>query len=674
MWERFFIACALGAVFLVCPGFLFARIFRLPYGKALCAAPLFSSAIFSILSIVYEELGILASPISVVVIPALALTSLAAVSRLVSKGEKHSGDDIPLQTIALYVFAGISVGLLVFVKQLDGPFSILQSWDEIHHLNGTQAFAESGVFSFFHGAVYTSDEAALAPNGTGSFYPAGWQVICALLAQVVHSHAALAINATNYLFSSFVFPLGMALFLSILFEGDERLIRTGAIVATSFVAFPWLLTLWGPIYPNLAAYCVIPAACSLFLDGFAADRIFSAIRLAILFLLGIAGIALLHPNGVFVIAVMLGSFLVHEALVGRLQNKIGFNSGSYRRDALILTAIFAVLWFIVNRLPFMLNVTDFVWQKYQTPSQAVVDFVTLGYVDGFFGASSPQLLLAFFLVFGIVDSVKSDKNAWLIMSYAFWGFALILSTSTEGIIKQLVAGFWYTDHCRLASAAALCAIPFATVGAQAFFDLAAEKVVSFIPMLGSRMSSVCVLVLYISLIFFPNCRIPGFLDTDTSFGRLCSMIESEYRIGAGMLDEEEWVFLEEVAEIVPEGAIVANNPLDGSVFAFGAYDIHVLYRSVSGYDDSELESSALVRNNIDEYIDDDTVRASVDELGVEYVLLLNIDSSDSGYINYIMGDGTEFWPGLYDIDENTPGFTLILEDGDMRLYMLDDAA
>lgn len=674
MWPSFFIACAVGALFLLCPGYLVLRLAFLSRGRALCAAPLFSSLLFSLLGIACEQLDIAASPLTVVAIPSAVLFASAIVIRFLGKtGEQNEESDIPLRTIVQYAVIGLIAGLAIFVKQLDGPLSFVQGWDVVHHLNGTQAFAESGVFSFFHGAVYTVEEAEIAPMGPGSFYPAGWQIVCALLTQAMHVPAALGINATNYLFSSLVFPLGMAFFLNCLFEGNEYLLRLGSFTSISFSAFPWLLTLWGPIYPNLAAYCVVPMVCALFIDGYREVPLSRRVRSLILFLLGMLGTALLQPNGVFVVAVMLGSFLIWEALEGRLQEKVGISSGSYYRDALLLIAIFALLWLLVNRAPFMRNVTDYVWERYQSPVQAVINFISLGYVDGFFEASSAQLLLAALIVYGVVRATRDKRSRWLIQAYLFWGVALVLTTSTDGIVKQLVAGFWYTDHCRLASAAVFCAIPLVTVGLEGVLTRIGEALETREPAISSKRLMTKAIVLYLLVVFFPSYHIPGYADVSTGFGRLCASIESAYRVGSGMLDIDEQAFLEQAAELIPEGAVVANNPLDGSVFAFGVYDIHVLYRNVSGYGESELESSKEIRNNLDEYRENGAVQDSVEELDVEYVLLLNVDSRESSYINYILGDGTDAWPSLYEIDEKTPGFTLILEEGDMRLYELDEA-
>lgn len=676
MWPEFFIACSLGAAFLLCPGYLFLRVFRMARGYAVCAAPLFSTLLFSILGIIYESTGIFADPVSIFLIPT-ALLALISVALLLATKDTAQGDqaDISPRVILLYAAVGLVAGALIFVSQLEGPLSFLESWDEVHHLNGTQAFAESGVFSFFYSSSYTAQEAAtIAPVEAGGFYPSGWQVVCALVVQAVRVPASLAINAVNYIYSSLVFPLGMALFLTLLFENDKKLLIVGSLVSVSFVAFPWLLICWGPIFPNLAAFCGVPAACAFFLRSYREQSILKAIRDLALFLLGLLGIMFLQPNGIFVVAVMIGSFLIQEALQGCLQERIGFASKNHVRDALVLTFLFAVLWFAVNRMPSLRGLVEFNWESYQSPARALINFAILGYVDGFFTESAAQPVLAILLVYGIARALQKKSHVWLFQSYLFWGAALVLSTSTEGPLKHLLAGFWYTDHCRLASAAAISAIPLATIGVGDLLQRLAAVFGNRLPKGRERLAGAAAAVLYVAVIFFPNFHIPGIAEVRTGFGQLCSAIAFNYRAEGGMLDTDELAFLEEVAEIVPEGAIVANNPLDGSVFAYGAYDIHILYRFVSGYESSERESSRIIRSSLDELLSDDAVREATDDLRVEYVLLLNVDSPSSGYINYVMGDGTADWAGLYGITDETPGFILVLEEGDMRLYKLDEAA
>ena len=671
MWPLFFAECLIGVAYLFCPGFCLLRAIRIPRWQSVCSAPVFTIFIYSVLSIIYEYVSIPANPLTVFLIPTVVLACLM----LAFANHTRQEDDMPLRFVVVYAVVGLMIGLLVFVKNLDGPLSFMEDWDQVHHLNGTRAFAESQEFSFIHNSLNTVDELTReTPFARGGFYPSGWQVICSLLVQTNGIPPTMAINVSNYLFSSLVAPLGFALFLSLVFNCEEKIMFAGSLACVSFAAFPWLLTRWGPVFPNLAAFAALPSVSAIFLRTYYAEnRISRKITGYLFFLFGLIGLLLLQPNGAFAAAVMVGSFIVQEALRGELENRLGFSIGGSRVFAGSLIALFAILWFGAFKLPFMRGVVEFNWPSYQSPLQGIINFITIGYVGGFFEASSAQFLLASFVLIGASNAIKESKYRWLLQTYLYWGIVLIVASSTEGIIKHLLGGFWYTDHCRIAAATAIAGVPLASLGIAKAFPLF-EKLYSKVLYKDNAPNSALIgAALYVVLVFFPNYHVPGYYEAQTGFGTLYESLRINYAFGPGMIDPEESAFLEEVSSIVPDGAIVANNPYDGSIFAYGEYDIHVLYRSNAVYGgDSESQSSMIVREGISEYAVDESVRDAVEKLGVEYVLLLKVDSEPLNYYSSVLGDGTELWPSLYEIDEDTPGFTLILEDGEMRLYRLDE--
>lgn len=671
MWPLFFAECLIGVAYLFCPGFFLLRAIRIPRWQSACSAPVFSVFIYSVVSIIYENASVPANPLTVFLIPTVVLACLMLAFA------HHTGqeDDVPLRFVFAYAIVGLMIGLLVFVKNLDGPLSFMEDWDQVHHMNGTQAFAESQVFSFFHNSLYTVDELAReTPFARGGFYPSGWQVICSLLVQTNGVPTTMAINVANYLFSSFVAPLGFAFFLSLVFDCDEKIMFAGSLACVSFAAFPWLLTRWGPVFPNLASFASLPSVLAIFLRTYYAEaRVSRKITGYLFFLLGMMGLLFLQPNGVFAAAVTIGSFIIQEALRGKLKNRLGFSIGGPRVFAGALIALFAILWFGAFKLPFLRGVVEFNWPSFQSPLQGFINYITIGYVGGFFEASSAQFLLSALVLMGTFSALKESRYRWLLQTYLFWGIVLIVASSTEGILKHLLAGFWYTDHCRIAAATAIAGVPLAALGTAKALPLF-EKLFSKVFSKGnSPKPALLGAGLYVVLVFFPNYHVPGYYGAQTGFGTLYESLRINYAFGPGMIDPEESAFLEEVSNVVPDGAIVANNPYDGSIFAYGEYDIHVLYRSNSSYGgESESQSSVIVREGISDYAVDESVRDAVERLGIEYVLLLKVDSEPLNYFSSVLGDGTELWPSLYEINEDTPGFTLILEEGEMRLYRLDD--
>ena len=152
MWPEFFIACGVGSLLLFMPGYSLLRLVRVPRGKAFCGAPVLSSALFSVLSIAYDFADISANPMTIAIIPVAMLSALSGAAFLFSRRKACNLNevDLPLTVILAFMMLGLSVGMVVFVKNLDGPLSFLEEYDEVHHLNCSQAFAESQTLSFLH--------------------------------------------------------------------------------------------------------------------------------------------------------------------------------------------------------------------------------------------------------------------------------------------------------------------------------------------------------------------------------------------------------------------------------------------------------------------------------------------------------------------------------------------
>ena len=63
----------------------------------------------------------------------------------------------------------------------------------------------------------------------------------------------------------------------------------------------------------------------------------------------------------------------------------------------------------------------------------------------------------------------------------------------------------------------------------------------------------------------------------------------------------------------------------------------------------------------------DEVRQTLEDLDAHYVMLLDDPSSDNPTKTSLRYE-EDSWKGIETITENTPGFKLILSEGDMRLY------
>ena len=69
---------------------------------------------------------------------------------------------------------------------------------------------------------------------------------------------------------------------------------------------------------------------------------------------------------------------------------------------------------------------------------------------------------------------------------------------------------------------------------------------------------------------------------------------------------------------------------------------------------------------------DAEVRQTVDDLDARYVVQLDADLDDDATL--FPNGSAGAWPGIVNLNDQTPGFELVLSEGDMRLYRIEDAA
>ena len=140
----------------------------------------------------------------------------------------------------------------------------------------------------------------------------------------------------------------------------------------------------------------------------------------------------------------------------------------------------------------------------------------------------------------------------------------------------------------------------------------------------------------------------------------------------GYYTHDERDFVNECLELVGDDAIVYNCPFDGSCFSYGEVGLRTAVRSLWGTGaESELSTMKVLREGLDEVSYNVDVQLAVKATGIEYVLML--DQGDEAMEESITpwGYHEEQWVGFNSIDDDTPGFTLVLRNGDMALYKID---
>ena len=568
----------------------------------------------------------------------------------------------------LYLAVGFIAAIYVFVSVLGSPEYFSVSIDNSYHLNEIHAIATTGCYSPAGITVYPT------VPGYGStavgFYPAAWHVICALVCNVLSVSAAVAINAVNFTFVAFVFPMGCFAFLSV-FAKKKTCLALGALVCISAYTFPWRLLTFGVLYSNLAAFCLVCSVCSVFmyLTSGECPSIQKRLLLSILFIVGLIDLFLLQPNGVFSVGVLMLPYAVSKLYAFCVAKYLS----SFKSIAAAsgLFACFVIAWMVAYNLPMMQGVVGVSWNHYTSASQMLVNYLC----QSFSPDAPSNLVLGLFVLVGLYFTLQRCELRWMSISY-FLSLVIHFSTgATEAVFKPWFAGFWYTDPYRTATLCTLAAFPLAVFGASIVFDDLRKRLLNSKHLsAGSigRLYPAISVVLFVAIVFYPSFQIPGLFNVEMVFGKTRNVIKQNYDMSnPEELNAKELEFASSIKEIVGD-SVVLNSPYDGSAFLYGSSDIQVYYRSINSSpenDPNEPPASRAVRHGLYKFGTNLEIQEAVKASGARYVLLLDSDKCKSR--GHVFTYNPDDWDGIEEINDKTPGFTLLKKSGHSRLYRID---
>lgn len=667
MWFTFFCGVLLAFLILYLPGFIQLFIAKSKAAFALVCAPIVSMFELCIVGATFGLLGVSISGFNLVAVLG-AVTMITATSCFfISK--KHevkyldllSSSDILWKNILLYVCLSVVIVGYFFIRTLDGPESFVQEFDNAFHLNLIHAFMESDRFSVLQATTFPS--LPIQARDDIAYYPAAWHVVAAVCGDIMSVSAEMAENFTNVVFLSAVFPISICAFVSMIFKNNKAVIPFCGLFVLAFAAFPWGFLVAGPLYSNLAAFSLLPGVMFSFIklvnsikEGKLNIRLIYWLSLV---LVGIILLAMTQPNAVFTAIVILTPFCM-------VQIFNHWNENARKTKGYIFAFVFCgfvcLIWVLCRHLGMFQDVVNYSWQPYATFSQAIFDYLDLGYRN-----ATAQLLLAGLVLFGILHIMYKKQRRWLVASYLFFFIAFLsAAATTTGFHGSLFSGFWYNDVDRIAASAVLVMIPFAGEGLYALVTLMSSVVKSAWGDGSGTVLSILLSVLCVGLIFAPNHILAGKGDVITSIGsreaRLAELATTEV-----CLTKEEEDFVSEVISLIGEDAKVVNYSFDGSVFTYATNDLNILTRH---YFSSNSGDMSIIQKNLSDLSISSEVQEAVNSVGAEYVLLLDVgDESDNSIYSAFLDEND--WKGITSITEDTPGFTLILTEGDMRLYQID---
>ncbi len=723
MWFSFLVSTLIGSALLYIPGFVLLKAARMDTARALASAPLLSCALLFVTAEVFALTHIPLSAVGLCFCSFMwvlvIITCVYAYKRIIKKSN-GTNNQAPVKsrmlsqrlnlspltplTCITYLLMGLLGGVIFFILPISSPENIAQGWDTVSHLNFTQTMIGEGTYNAFLPSFYEHAFNVINPSSFGGkFYPVGWNILCALITQLAQTNTVIAANALNFIFTSVVYPWAIMTFIAQVYPRYPRTIYVGAFLPALSCVFPWILLVYGPLFPFVAALCITPAIFWIFMTltrskTTAHERAY----LIPVFICGAITLIMLHPSSFFVCVLIPTPWCI-----ARIKNTSrNLHIGAQRISALLLSIIFfcAVIagWMGLYYLIVGKVALNYWWSSYSSIPNALIqtvlfEFVGKAAMGNWFVA--PQPVLFFVFAIGVWQSFKHRRGRFLTVSYFYLICVCIIVICSDLPIKGILSSFWYTDPYRIAALISLVSLPVIAHGLDALCVFAKKEISPVVSALCSHIHmrdcilierilptrthttseyaplSALVIVFFLianTLIPFPQFReknpheLPEVVQSSGVINNI-KVVAAGYH-DTRFLDPQKYEFLKRAQKITQQD-IVLNNPFDGSVLAYGMTSMQTFWRYPYILNEFEKPGFARLRIELDEISYNDKVRNTVKKLGARYVLSLGKNRREGAAL--MAEYRPQAFSGIDRITPDTKGFTPVLQQGDMVLYKID---
>lgn len=671
MWLLFYLRASIVACALYIPGFVCLSRLRVPTFLVVAIAPAVSIISLTIMMAGFYAFHIaLAWPFYLLPLIFESLIGLRVNGTWIRRRLVELKEEGRLA--ALYIFAALILVTFVYVKTLDGPASIVPLFDNANTISEVRCYVDTNLYGPIFSSYYL-DSPSLDQGS--SYYPSVFHSLAALVASSTLCSPAEAINIVVFVGLCPILSLSTWSFIKACFPENRLVELSGVFTSVAFVAYPWNFIIFGPLLTNLFSLTLLPAFVATVIIALSHDRWGRSSGWVMAALCAIA-LALMHPGAIFSAAVICIPFILHKVRLLSLNR----NASKVHSIAAVVIAVLAicVIWCGCYQLPFLQGLVSFTWRASMHLSEAISKVATLAFSD-----CPSQLVVAALVCIGCLACLRrGEEVSWLIGSALLGAVLYCVDVTMDGELKQLLTGFWYTDSRRVASLVTIPLMPLFAYGCSRVLETCRNFVVCKADSVVSiRAVTTFVLLVFGALIFGPTFVVAGGPTFESSFSFVRRSLTSLNDLEANPLMDgsEEDVMLDkaevsagfEIKEIIgDDDSVVLNNALDGSAFLYGLCDIKTLYRSC--LEQSPDEPYELLRLHVDSYVTNPEVRKALKEKNIKYVVQLDSGRSPSPISTFYWSYKPEFWTGIQSINSNTPGFELVYQRDDIRLYRLTD--
>ncbi|TQJ41534.1 hypothetical protein FBY33_3649 [Arthrobacter sp. SLBN-112] len=650
-WLTFLPVVLVAMLLLYLPGAVISVCLKFSPGAVLGMAPLHSTAAVGIAGVLCGALGIHWN-----VVPYLAVSLLLAGFALLLTRR------VPFPTHALmrgflpFLSASVAVVLIAwrFVQLVGSPENPAQVFDNVFHLNAVRFILDTGNASSLTLASLQG------VSGLDAVYPAAWHSFAALLVQLTGCDVPMAQNALNLGVSALVWPVSCLFLVASSISRRPAALILAAVMASAQVAFPYLMIVWGPLFPYALAVAMMPPAIAavLVLAGIARGITGTQTAWAASLLLSVGGLAFAHTssiNTLLALAAPILLFLWWKRLRHPIRGRSKSEHWKFLMFTILSSGLALVSWLKLRPAPYE-N-----WGPTVKPGAAVGEILTVSPMQ----LAIPAVVVSVLSVTGMYQVFRRRENVWLLACYSVAAALYIVAAAAPvGALRDVIVGTWYQDTYRLAALLPIFATPLAVYGGMQLWDLwraskRAEK-------LSSRLENRFRLANGTGVFVMGAAAAAAVAILATFLGPTSHYISGAstvYRFDAesDLLTPDERSLLLRVPNHVPSDAVIADNPWNGSSLAYAYTGRRVLTAHLfSGKDTTR----SIIDQRLKFEPEAPEVCSALRLKGVQFVL----DFGDKYLIDL---DGAKDFQGVTNIG-TSPGFDLVDSEGrDAKLYRIN---
>lgn len=573
----------------------------------------------------------------------------------------------------LGLLPAVVLGVTTLVQAMGAPDTLSQTYDAVYHYN-TLAYIEES-----HRASSLQISGFGNPQLTNFFYPAAWHDLASLVMLSTGAGIPLAANAVTVVTTVLIWPLSCLLLARQLFGPHPAALAITATLSIGFTAFPWDLLGFGVLWPNLLGLAIAPAllAVVLTLTRWAQHDTIGTTRAWLALTTGLLAAGFAHPNVLFSLAVL--AIIPIAARVATRAWRLHTHHHTTRgiTETTAFLTVFSLAWWWAATTPTFASTRDQYWPPFETPANAVGE-VLLNATH----RHDALWLLSITVILGII-AARHTPLLWLLVTAHLTTTVLyVLTAAINRTDTEKFTGYWYNDSHRLAAMLPITAVPLATAGilylthkitttttataqhenqnqrenqgksqSQSQSEGQGTRRLAAIP--GIRSANTVAVGLTLALVLATG----GLYPTDR-YNRVASTYHPK-NPETELVTQEMRDFYHRIASKIPDNAVVAGNPFQGSALLWALEDRNVLFPH---FRTTTTDQQDLIAQHLNDLMNNPNVCDAVNNLNVKYLLI--------GGAQFRTRDNRwNYYTGLTD-PHSTHGFELIDSSGPSKLYKI----